>query len=96
MVDVQSCACDQCSSVIQTKKLSELLKKYWSVEILWFPFNSIVDRLLNMLPLVFGRTNDRNEIPEVTELRLSSKSLFASGCGDFVRVFMCVLYSHYP
>ena len=72
--------------MIQTKKMAELLQQYWSVEIFWFPFNSIVDRILSILPLVKGSGDNPNKIPEVSELRLSAESVFASGLGDFVRL----------
>ena len=51
----------------QTEKLAKLLNEYWSVELFWFPFNSIINRMLEVLP-DFGDT----------ELILSAESFFCS------------------
>ena len=51
----------------QTEKLAKLLNKYWSVELFWFPFNSIIDRMLDVLP-------DMDD----TELTISTAEFFSS------------------
>ena len=55
------------SLIMQTRKLANLLNKYWSVELFWFPFNSIINRMLEVLP-------DMND----TELTISTASFLAS------------------
>ena len=54
--------------LIQAEKMGKLLEKYWSVEIFWFPFNSIVNRMLSMLP----------KGVDDSKLTLSPELLFAS------------------
>lgn len=48
----------------QTESLAALLKKYWSVEIFWFPFNSLLDWVGNMVPTESGRQLNVAAFPE--------------------------------
>ena len=56
--------------------MAELLEKYWSVELFWFPFNSVVSRFLNILPKNL----------EDSQLILSLENLFVSHPLKTVRV----------
>ena len=47
----------------QTKELAALLKEYWSVEIFWFPFNSLLSWLIKMLPTPSAQQLSIPELP---------------------------------
>jgi hypothetical protein len=66
-----------------TEKLAKLLNKYWSVELFWFPFNSIINRMLQVLP-------DMDD----TELTVSTASFFASHPIDSLQHVKEVLKTH--
>ena len=53
-----------CIFLEQTEKLAAFLQKYWSVELFWFPFNSLLDWVGKLLPTASGRQLNVAEFPE--------------------------------
>jgi hypothetical protein len=66
---------------LQCKKLGELLEKHWSIELFWFPFNSVIEAFSMLLPKPEKAPEETDEpTPVLNGISLSCVTLEAGDC----------------